>query len=56
MSGDPRKAGLAKEPAADTPAKPAGGMLGNLTPGKLPKGLELPPGFDPSKFNLPGQK
>lgn len=56
VSGDPRKAGLAKEPAADTPAKPAGGMLGNLTPGKLPKGLELPPGFDPSKFNLPGQK
>ncbi|GAB1820826.1 signal recognition particle protein [Herbidospora sp. RD11066] len=56
VSGDPRKAGLPKEPAADTPAKPSGGMLGNLTPGALPKGLELPPGFDPSKFKLPGQK
>ncbi|WP_066373504.1 signal recognition particle protein [Herbidospora mongoliensis] len=56
VSGDPRKAGLPKEPAADTPAKPSGGMLGNLTPGSLPKGLELPPGFDPSKFKLPGQK
>ncbi|NAS24033.1 signal recognition particle protein [Herbidospora sp. NEAU-GS84] len=56
VSGDPRKAGLPKEPAADAPAKQPGGMLGNLGPGKLPKGLELPPGFDPSKFKLPGQK
>ncbi|WP_062344059.1 signal recognition particle protein [Herbidospora yilanensis] len=56
VSGDPRKAGLPKEPAADAPAKQPGGMLGNLNPGKLPKGLELPPGFDPSNFKLPGQK
>nr|WP_062336072.1 signal recognition particle protein [Herbidospora sakaeratensis] len=56
VSGDPRKAGLPKEPAADAPAKQPGGVLGNLAPGKLPKGLELPPGFDPSKFKLPGQK
>ncbi|WP_062439267.1 signal recognition particle protein [Herbidospora daliensis] len=56
VSGDPRKAGLPKEPAADAPAKQPGGVLGNLAPGKLPPGLELPPGFDPSKFKLPGQK
>ncbi|WP_030455660.1 signal recognition particle protein [Herbidospora cretacea] len=56
VSGDPRKAGLPKAPAADAPAKQQGGMLGNITPGQLPKGLELPPGFDPSKFKLPGQK
>lgn len=58
VSGDPRKAALGKgagsgeaPPAA---AKP-GGLLGNLG-GKLPPGMELPPGFDPSKLNLPGQK
>ena len=42
---------------ADTPAAPsAGGVLGNLGGRQLPPGLELPPGFDPSKFKLPGQK
>ncbi|NBE99151.1 signal recognition particle protein [Nonomuraea sp. KC401] len=56
VSGDPRKAALGK-PAADTPAEPkqGGGALGNLG-GKLPPGVELPPGFDPSKLRLPGQK
>ncbi|GIH27560.1 signal recognition particle protein [Acrocarpospora phusangensis] len=47
VSGDPRKAGLPK-PAAEAP-KPGLGALGNL-------GQQLPPGFDPSKFKLPGQK
>jgi signal recognition particle subunit SRP54 len=59
VSGDPRKAGLAKggSDSADAPAAPsAGGVLGNLGGRQLPPGLELPPGFDPSKFKLPGQK
>lgn len=59
VSGDPRKAGLPKggSDSADTPATPsAGGVLGNLGGRQLPPGLELPPGFDPSKFKLPGQK
>ncbi|MGN9838698.1 signal recognition particle protein [Nonomuraea sp. H19] len=56
VSGDPRKAALEKASAAEAPAEPKqGGMLGNLG-GKLPPGVELPPGFDPSKFRLPGQK
>jgi signal recognition particle subunit SRP54 len=56
VSGDPRKAGLPKG-TSDTPATPsAGGVLGNLGGRQLPPGLELPPGFDPSKFKLPGQK
>ncbi|MEV0353659.1 signal recognition particle protein [Nonomuraea sp. NPDC050680] len=57
VSGDPRKAALGKgDSAAAEPEQPAkGGLLGNLG-GKLPPGMELPPGFDPSKFNLPGQK
>lgn len=60
VSGDPRKAALGK---AGAPGKneapdgvPAGGLLGKLGAGQLPPGLELPPGFDPSKFKLPGQK
>ncbi|GIH72683.1 signal recognition particle protein [Sphaerimonospora thailandensis] len=59
VSGDPRKAALGKAGSgtADTPALPKGaGALGNLGTGQLPPGLELPPGFDPSKFKLPGQK
>ncbi|MFD1495999.1 signal recognition particle protein, partial [Streptosporangium lutulentum] len=59
VSGDPRKAGLPKggSDTAGTPAAPgAGGLLGNLGGKKTPPGLELPPGFDPSKFKLPGQK
>ncbi|MFC5817343.1 signal recognition particle protein [Nonomuraea sp. NPDC050478] len=57
VSGDPRKAALGKAAAADeAPAAPKkGGALGNLG-GKLPPGVELPPGFDPSKLRLPGQK
>ncbi|MEV4476820.1 signal recognition particle protein [Nonomuraea salmonea] len=59
VSGDPRKAALGKGGSADgAPAEPApkgGGVLGNLG-GKLPPGVELPPGFDPSKLRLPGQK
>jgi len=55
VSGDPRKAALGK-PASEEPVTPkAGGALGNLG-GKLPPGMELPPGFDPSKLRLPGQK
>ncbi|MFC6085378.1 signal recognition particle protein [Sphaerisporangium aureirubrum] len=60
VSGDPRKAALGKAaPAAsagadDPPRLPPG--LGALGAGKLPPGLELPPGFDPSKLKLPGQK
>ncbi|MEU8362989.1 signal recognition particle protein [Nonomuraea sp. NPDC048882] len=57
VSGDPRKAALGKAPAerpAEEEPKP-GGVLGNLG-GKLPPGMELPPGFDPSKLRLPGQK
>ncbi|UBU15312.1 signal recognition particle protein [Nonomuraea gerenzanensis] len=57
VSGDPRKAALGKassgEQAPDAPKQ--GGVLGNLG-GKLPPGMELPPGFDPSKLRLPGQK
>ena len=58
VSGDPRKAALGKAAAEnDAPAAPKpGGLLGNLGGAKLPPGLELPPGFDPTKFNLPGQK
>ncbi|OUC91083.1 signal recognition particle protein [Streptosporangium minutum] len=57
VSGDPRKAALGKGSSgpADAPAAP-GGALGNLGAGQLPPGLELPPGFDPSKFKFPGQK
>ncbi|MCF6475708.1 signal recognition particle protein [Nonomuraea sp. MG754425] len=57
VSGDPRKAALGKAPSGDAaPSEPKqGGMLGNLG-GKLPPGVELPPGFDPSKLRLPGQK
>ncbi|MEV4807134.1 signal recognition particle protein [Nonomuraea sp. NPDC049421] len=59
VSGDPRKAALGKGGSADgAPAEQApkgGGVLGNLG-GKLPPGVELPPGFDPSKLRLPGQK
>ncbi|MDX3110222.1 signal recognition particle protein [Nonomuraea angiospora] len=58
VSGDPRKAALGKASSAEAPeaAEPkGGGLLGNLG-GKLPPGVELPPGFDPSKFRLPGQK
>ncbi|WP_336208241.1 signal recognition particle protein [Nonomuraea sp. LPB2021202275-12-8] len=55
VSGDPRKAALGKQPT-EAPAEPKqGGVLGNLG-GKLPPGMELPPGFDPSKLRLPGQK
>ncbi|WP_449062984.1 signal recognition particle protein [Planomonospora algeriensis] len=60
VSGDPRKAALGKG-ASGTGAKTPdmgpdmGGALGNLGAGQLPPGLELPPGFDPSKFKLPGQ-
>ncbi|GGL21734.1 signal recognition particle protein [Sphaerisporangium melleum] len=56
VSGDPRKAALGKAGAA------SGGSSAPLPPGlaglggKLPPGLELPPGFDPSKFRLPGQQ
>ena len=50
VSGDPRKAGQAKSPAGtgaeESPQPRGGGVLGNL---------QLPPGFDPSKFKLPGQ-
>jgi signal recognition particle subunit SRP54 len=53
VSGDPRKAALGKKPQGGEgipePKLPPG--LG----GKLPPGLELPPGFDPSKLKLPGQ-
>ncbi|MEV7965304.1 signal recognition particle protein [Sphaerisporangium sp. NPDC088356] len=60
VSGDPRKAALGKAGAADggsaAPQLPPGlGGLGGLG-GQLPPGLELPPGFDPSKLRLPGQK
>ncbi|MEZ0076820.1 signal recognition particle protein [Planotetraspora sp. GP83] len=48
VSGDPRKAGQAKPGSGTGPeaVQPPKGMLGNL---------QLPPGFDPSKLNLPGQ-
>ncbi|GAA4910667.1 signal recognition particle subunit SRP54 [Nonomuraea thailandensis] len=58
VSGDPRKAALGKassEPESAPSAPQQGGVLGNLG-GKLPPGMELPPGFDPSKLRLPGQK
>ncbi|GAA2206270.1 signal recognition particle protein [Nonomuraea monospora] len=56
VSGDPRKAALGKQPSESAPDEPKqGGVLGNLG-GKLPPGMELPPGFDPSKLRLPGQK
>ncbi|MBP2705305.1 signal recognition particle protein [Microbispora sp. RL4-1S] len=57
VSGDPRKSALGKAAggAADTPKAPKG-VLGNLGGGQLPPGLKLPPGFDPSKLDLPGQK
>jgi signal recognition particle subunit SRP54 len=57
VSGDPRKAALGKSGSAkaDEPKVPKG-VLGNLGGGQLPPGLELPPGFDPSKLKLPGQK
>jgi signal recognition particle subunit SRP54 len=58
VSGDPRKAALGKSGAnassQDAPKLPKG-LLGNLGGGQLPPGLELPPGFDPSKLKLPGQ-
>ncbi|GLW04939.1 signal recognition particle protein [Microtetraspora sp. NBRC 13810] len=57
VSGDPRKAALGgkkdAEAVPEAPQLPPG--LGGLG-GKLPPGLELPPGFDPSKLRLPGQK
>ncbi|MEV8632820.1 signal recognition particle protein [Streptosporangium sp. NPDC051023] len=60
VSGDPRKAALGKGASAAADAHDgvpsAGGALGRLGAGQLPPGLELPPGFDPSKFKLPGQK
>ncbi|MFD1935250.1 MULTISPECIES: signal recognition particle protein [Nonomuraea] len=59
VSGDPRKAALGKANSAEEEAAPRmGGALGNLggLGGKLPKGMELPPGFDPSKLKLPGQQ
>ncbi|GLW26998.1 signal recognition particle protein [Microbispora triticiradicis] len=62
VSGDPRKAALGKAGAnasSDGSAEPKlpKGLLGNLgNGGQLPPGLELPPGFDPSKLKLPGQK
>ncbi|MFG1698798.1 signal recognition particle protein [Nonomuraea sp. NPDC049309] len=56
VSGDPRKAALGKGGSSSGDgAKKSGGVLGNLG-GKLPPGVELPPGFDPSKLRLPGQK
>ncbi|NRQ34417.1 signal recognition particle protein [Nonomuraea sp. NN258] len=57
VSGDPRKAALEKSSSGsseESAAPKQGGMLGNLH-GKLPPGMELPPGFDPSKLKLPGQ-
>ncbi|ADG87701.1 signal recognition particle protein [Thermobispora bispora] len=51
VSGDPRKAALGK--AAPPKRQGALGNLGVL--GQLPSGLDLPPGFDPSKLKLPGQ-
>jgi signal recognition particle subunit SRP54 len=60
VSGDPRKAALGKpapKPSDEQEPKKQGGLLGNLGGGpKLPPGLQLPPGFDPSKLNLPGDK
>ncbi|MEV4093579.1 signal recognition particle protein [Streptosporangium saharense] len=57
VSGDPRKAALGKNAASAGHEAPSqGGALGKLGAGQLPPGLELPPGFDPSKFKLPGQK
>ncbi|MFI7045916.1 signal recognition particle protein [Streptosporangium sandarakinum] len=60
VSGDPRKAALGKKAHDGADDKVPGGALGNLgagqLPGQLPPGLELPPGFDPSKFKFPGQK
>lgn len=50
VSGDPRKAGLAKQQGAE---KPKGGALGNL---RLPPGMQLPPGFDPAKLQLPPEQ
>ncbi len=59
VSGDPRKAALGKtgSPAAQdgAPKPPSGLGLGALG-GKLPPGVELPPGFDPSKLKFPGKK
>ncbi|MEU8250349.1 signal recognition particle protein [Nonomuraea sp. NPDC048916] len=58
VSGDPRKAALGKASSASEETESApkqGGVLGNLG-GKLPPGMQLPPGFDPSKLNLPGPK
>ncbi|WP_157250090.1 signal recognition particle protein [Nonomuraea typhae] len=58
VSGDPRKQALGKAQSADedAPQPPKkGGLLGNLGGGpKLPPGMQLPPGFDPSKFQFPG--
>lgn len=59
VSGDPRKAALGKAASGGDDAvggDQKGGALGRLGAGQLPPGLELPPGFDPSKFKLPGQK
>ncbi|GAA0409538.1 signal recognition particle protein [Microbispora corallina] len=55
VSGDPRKAALGKSAGASDAPKVPKGALGNLGGGQLPPGLELPPGFDPSKLKLPGQ-
>ena len=38
----------------EDPPLPPG--LGGLGGGKLPPGLTLPPGFDPSKLKFPGKK
>ncbi|RJL21769.1 signal recognition particle protein [Bailinhaonella thermotolerans] len=59
VSGDPRKRGQQPEPQAQQPAglpPGLGGGLGSGLPGQLPPGLQLPPGFDPSKLKLPKQK
>ncbi|GGL31984.1 signal recognition particle protein [Planomonospora parontospora] len=55
VSGDPRKAALGKGAKTPDAGPDMSGALGNLGAGQLPPGLELPPGFDPSKFKLPGQ-
>ncbi len=53
VSGDPRKAALGKAARQqDSPPTLPPGLGG----GKLPGGLTLPPGFDPSKLNFPGSK
>ncbi|GAA5062808.1 signal recognition particle subunit SRP54 [Thermocatellispora tengchongensis] len=55
VSGDPRKAALGKKPAAQAPQE-SPQLPPGLGGGRLPGGLQLPPGFDPSKLRLPGQQ